>query len=393
MLAIPVVLTILAGVIAAAWISRHFQIGQEKRDQSVLHAGCPGPPEDAPKITVVIAAKDEAGNIEQCLRTMLDQDYPHFEVIVCNDRSTDDTGAIVERMAASDTRLRLINIQSLPEGWCGKSHAMQKGIAASSGPWICMIDADCRQTSNRTLSTAVQHAVDNQIDLLSVLPTLEMHGLWEVAVQPVCSGMLMIWYDPADVNNPDKPQAYANGAFMLIRRSTYEAIGTHEAIRGELVEDMNMAARVKQSGHKLKVIRNSGLYQVRMYSSLTEMVRGWCRIFFGSFATIGRLALGLVALMLVGMGPWVITPVAFALAATTEGMSGWWLACGITAATALVLELSVLVRFYRFCDLRGRTVWTYPFGNVVATYAMVFALTRHLPNTKVVWRDTEYTRR
>ena len=374
------------------WISRHFQIGRQKREQSVLEAACPGPPEDAPKISVVVAAKDEAENIEQCVRTMLGQDYPHFEIIVCNDRSTDDTAAIVERIAAEDSRLRLINIQSLPEGWCGKSHAMQKGIAASSGPWICMIDADCRQTSNRTLSTAIQHAVDNRIDLLSVLPTLEMRGFWEAAVQPVCSGMLMIWYDPADVNNPDKPQAYANGAFMLIRRSAYEAIGTHEAIRDRLTEDMNMAALVKHSGLNLKVIRNSGLYQVRMYSSLKGMVRGWSRIFFGTFSTIGRLTLCLLALLVMGLGPWVITPVAFALAATAEATSAWWLACATAAATAAAIQFSVLVRFYRICGLNGWMAWTYPLGNIVATYAMVFALTRHLPNAKVIWKDTKYSR-
>ena len=392
MLAIPLVLTVLSGLVAVVWMLRHFQIGHQEGRQSVLHAGCPGPPEDAPKISVVVAAKDEAENIEQCMRTMLAQDYPDFELIVCNDRSTDDTAAIAERVAAEDSRARLINIQSLPEGWCGKSHAMQKGIAASSGPWICMIDADCSQTSDRTLSTAIQYAIDNRVDLLSVLPTLEMRSFWEAVVQPVCSGMLMIWYDPADVNNPRKPQAYANGAFMLIRRSAYEAIGTHEAIRDRLTEDMNMAAEVKRSGLNLKVIRNSGLYQVRMYSSLREMVRGWSRIFFGTFPTLGRLTLCLLALLVMGLGPWVVTPLGFALAAATEATSIWWLACGIAGAAAAVMQITVLVRFYRICDLKARMVWTYPLGNLVAIYATVFAMTRHLPNARVIWKDTSYAR-
>ncbi len=392
MLAIPLVLTILSSLVAGVWIFRHFQIGHQKGEQSALHAGCPGPPEDAPRISVVVAAKDEAENIEQCMRTMLAQDYPDFELVVCNDRSTDDTGAIAERIAAEDSRVQVINIQSLPEGWCGKNHAMQKGIAASSGPWICMIDADCSQTSDRTLSTAIQYAVDNRIDLLSVLPMLEMRSFWEAVVQPVCSGMLMIWYDPTDVNNPDKPQAYANGAFMLIRRSAYEAIGTHEAIRDRLAEDMNMAAQVKGSGLNLKVIRNSGLYQVRMYSSLKEMVRGWSRIFFGTFSTLGRLTLCLLALLVMGVGPSVITPLAFALAAVTEATSAWWLACGIAAAAAAVIQFSVLIRFYRLCDLNGWKAWTYPLGNIVAVYALVFAMTRHLPNAKVIWKDTKYAK-
>jgi len=182
------VLTVLVCLVLLVWASRHVLIWRERRGGFSLGEDYPIEPGPKPRVSVVVAAKDEAANIEACVRTMLDQDYPDFEVVVCNDRSTDGTGAIVERIAAEDGRARLVNIDHLPPGWCGKNHAMQHGIATTDGQWVCMIDADCRQTSRRTLSAAVQYALDSGADMLSVLPVLEMKGFWENVVQPVCGG-------------------------------------------------------------------------------------------------------------------------------------------------------------------------------------------------------------
>ncbi|OPX22022.1 MAG: hypothetical protein B1H04_05635, partial [Planctomycetales bacterium 4484_123] len=142
------------------------------------------------------AAKDEQANIGRCVRTLLEQDYPDFEVIVVNDRSTDETAEIVQRLAEEDRRLRLINVGELPAGWCGKNHAMHVGIARARGEYICMMDADCRQTSRHSLRAAVAYALDSGTDLLSVLPNLELVGFWENVVQPVCGGIMMIWFSP-----------------------------------------------------------------------------------------------------------------------------------------------------------------------------------------------------
>ena len=191
-----IVLTVFSVLVTLIWISRHIMIHRQQQSGQMLGPNAPGPGDAPPLISVMVAAKDEENCIEQCIRSMLNQDYPNFEMIVCNDRSDDNTAAIVEKIAAEDPRLRLVNIENLPEGWCGKNNAMQTGIAQSKGEWICMIDADCRQTSNRTLSVAIQHARENDIDLFSILPDLEMKGFWEKVIQPVCSGVMMIWYLP-----------------------------------------------------------------------------------------------------------------------------------------------------------------------------------------------------
>ena len=391
MTALCVILTVTAGLVALVWASRHLQIQAEQRKNHPLRPTSPGPPPDAPMISVLVAAKDEADNIETCVRTVLQQDYPNFELIVVNDRSDDDTPAIVERIAAEDARVRLINISHLPDGWLGKNNAMQTGIRQAKAQWICMLDADCRQSSPRTLSTAMQYALDTSADLLSVLPVLQMRGFWENAIQPVCGGVMMIWFKPNRVNDPHKPTAYANGAFILIRRSAYEAIGTHEAVRQNLNEDMAMASRIKRAGLKLRVVRNEGLYLVRMYTSLGAILRGWGRIFLGTFGTAGRLTVSLLVLVLMGLLPYAAAAVGFGGGAAGAGSAAWCLAAGAAGAIAACMQMSVIYRFYKLIHARKYLAWTYPIGCVAAIIAVVIAMTRLRPGATVVWKGTSYS--
>jgi hypothetical protein len=393
MIALAVVLSVIAGGVALVWASRHLMIQKERTGRFFLTGESSGPPAGAPRVSVFVAARNEAACIEACVRSLLEQDYPNYELVVCNDRSTDETPRIVERLAAADGRLRLLSIDHLPEGWCGKNHAMQHGLATSDSEWICMTDADCRQTSRRTLSVAMQHALDAEADLLSVLPRLEMKGFWENVVQPVCSGVMMIWFHPDKVNDPARPNAYANGAFILIRRSAYEAIGTHEAVKDCLNEDMHMARRAKHAGLRLRVVRSEGLYVVRMYTSLRQIVRGWSRIFFGTFGTLRRLVLSLTAVVVMGLLPYAAAGLGLAMAAAAAppAWAGWMLFAA--ACAAIVSQLSVIGRYYRLIGGRPGLFWTYPIGSLVTAAALIGSLTKLRRGARVVWKDTSYAQR
>jgi len=382
------VLAVLSAMVALVWLSRHVMIAVEQGRSAVLTGDSPGPPESAPSLTVIVAAKDEAENIETCVRTMLDQDYPDYQMIVCNDRSDDDTGRIVRRIADEDPRLKAIDITDLPAGWCGKNNAMQTGIARTDSEWICMIDADCRQLSRRTLSVAMQYALDTGADLLSVLPNLEMKGFWENVIQPVCGGVMMIWFLPAKVNDPARANAYANGAFMLMKRSAYEAIGTHEAVKAEVNEDMHMADRVKRAGLHLRVVRNDGLYDVRMYTSLGQIVRGWGRIFYGTFGTTRRLIASLTVLAMMGIVPYAAA--IFGLAAAAGNPSFWQLACAISGLAAVTLQISVIYRFYKLIGAKRQLAWTYVIGCAMAIASVCIALSKLRKGATVTWRGTKY---
>jgi len=383
-------LSALTCLVAAVWASRHYLIWREHRRSFTLSATCAGPPDQAPKITVVVAGKDEAQNIEPCLRTMLAQDYPDFELIAVNDRSSDETGAIMERLAAEDDRLRVIHVEELPEGWFGKNNAMQRAIASSSSQWICMTDADCRQDSPRTLSVAMQHALRTDSDLLSLLPTCEMRTFWEQVVQPVGTGIMMIWFQPDRVNDPRRPAAYANGAFMLMKRSSYEAIGTHAAVKNRLNEDMHMAELVKGSGMKLRVVRTEGLARVRMYTSLRQSVRGWGRIFLGTFGTLGRLTVSLAVLMIMGLLPYAAAATGLGVAFSTQAPSAWWWVLGAAGAAAVLLQWSVIWRFYALIGGRSAMFWSYPLGCIVGIVALLVAISKLRPGARITWRNTTY---
>jgi len=389
MTALAITLTVLSSLVSLIWLSRHLMILRERRTGLLLGPDSPGPPDSPPKLSVIVAAKDEAGCIESCVRTVLDQDYPNFDMTVCNDRSDDDTAEIAQRIADEDPRLRLVNITNLPDGWCGKNNAMQTGIATTDGEWICMIDADCRQVSRRTLSVAMQYARDSKADLLSVLPRLEMKTWWENVVQPVCSGVMMIWFPPEKVNDPKAPNAYANGAFILIRRSAYEAIGTHEAVKDRLNEDMHMARLIKQANLQLRVIRGEDLYVVRMYTTFMQIIRGWSRIFFGTFGTFKRLTISLAVVVTMGLLPYLAAGV---------GLVGWaggaepawaWRMLSIAGMTAVAMQLSVIYRFYKLVNARQDLFWTYPIGCAVAIWTLIGSLTK-LGGAKVVWKSTGY---
>jgi len=391
MFVFAVVIIVLASVVALVWTSRHLLISRERGGSFVLTEDYADGANDLPSLSVVVAAKDEADNIEACVRTILQQDYPNFEMIVCDDRSIDGTGDIVERIATEDDRLRLIRIEQLPDGWCGKCNAMQTGIAAARGEWICMIDADCRQTSRHTLRAAVEYALGEKADLLSVLPVLDMRGFLENVIQPVCSGVMIIWFNPDAVNDPRKPQAYANGAFMLMSRKAYEAIGTHEAVKDRVNEDMHIAALTKSSGLRLRVVRNIGLYTVRMYTSLKEILNGWSRIFFGTFGTLRRLSISLAVLVVMGMLPYAAAILGFALAAAGVHPVGLWLACGLLGSAAAAMQVSVIYRFYNLIGARKELAWSYLIGCLFGIIALVQALGKLRKGAKLVWRDTSYS--
>jgi len=385
---LPATLAGVCCVVAAVWSTRHYLIWREHRRSATLTPDSPGSQAPATKINVLVAAKDEEQNIAGCAASLLQQDYGNFDVTVINDRSSDRTAEVVSQLAAGDERLRLINVDHLPDGWCGKCHAMWTGTAATDGEWICMTDADCRQLSARTLSVAMRCAIDAGVDMLSVLPVLEMRGFWENVVQPVCSGVMMIWYQPERVNDPGSPNAYANGAFILMRREAYEAVGTHQAVRDKLMEDMHLAARIKQAGLRLRVVRSSGLYTVRMYTSLKEILRGWSRIFFGTFGTLPRLSISLVVMLIMGLLPYAT--VIAGLAAVAAGGSGWWLFAAVAAIAAIAVQMSVIYRFYGIAGARPALAWSYPIGCCVVVVTLVAAMAKHRRGATVVWRNTVY---
>lgn len=383
----------LAMLIGMVWIGRYFAIRSAILKRQILTSkSYAEPPHPAPKVSVLVAAKDEEDNIETCITTLLDQDYPDYEIIAINDRSEDQTSAILHRLEQqAHGQLRVIDIQQLRENWFGKSHAMHEGVAISRGEWFMFTDADCRQISNKTISIAMCEVLAHQTDFLSITPVLETKTIIEKILQPVCTLVLMIWFKLDSVNDPERKVAYANGAFMLMRRNCYDAIGGHERVKTEINEDILMAQNAKKMGFKLRVVENDDLYRTRMYRNFMESWQGWSRIFFGSLRTVKRLGKSIMMILTFTIFPWLCLGTAIVGRTITDAEHlFYWNSMVFAWLAVVVIKQIALWRYYGI--VRISRIWslTYVIGAAAALTILINAFFNVMGKSKIIWRGTTY---
>lgn len=231
---------------------------------------------DLPLVSVVVPARNEETKIRRCLESLRAQNYPNFEIVVIDDRSTDSTGEIIEALFKIDSRIKFVQGKSLPDGWIGKCNALVHAVGYASGEWYVFTDADTCHSPN-SIRDSVSYAITNKADLVSFVPVQELGSFWERVVMPVLLGSFLCGDPFHTVNDPDKSRAYAYGQYVLARRSAYRATGGHQAIRDEIVEDHALGRLFKSNGHRILVADGRDLYTVRMYTNLETLWQGWTK--------------------------------------------------------------------------------------------------------------------
>ena len=196
----------------------------------------PTPDAECPRISILFAARDEEEKLAGALATMIEIDYPGLEVVAVDDRSTDATGRILDEFAKMHPRLRVVHVNQLPKGWLGKPHGLQKAYEASSGEWLLFTDADVRFKPD-VLRRAVSLVGARNLDHLSLLGDLDMVGFWEKVLITFFGIGFHLGANPSQASNPKSSRYVGVGAFQLVRRSAYEASGTHRRLAMEVVED------------------------------------------------------------------------------------------------------------------------------------------------------------
>jgi len=233
------------------------------------------PSQTGPRVSVLVPARNEEANIGECVRSLLGQGLgDDLEIIVADDNSRDRTAEIVSELAAERPRMTLISVPPPPEGWLGKTHALDFAMQYAHGEWLLFTDADTRHEP-RTLAAVITRAEKEKLDLVSFSPRQETHTWWEKAVIPLVFQELGKLYPFSRVNDPDDPLAAANGQYILMRRSAYEAVGGHRAVRNEIVEDVELARLVKKAGLRIWFGPGEGVVSARMYRRYSEMWDGW----------------------------------------------------------------------------------------------------------------------
>ena len=256
-------------------------------------------PKPEPLVSVLIPARNEEQNIETCLRSIQEQDYPNFEIIVLDDNSTDRTAAIVERLAAKNKRIRLIKGKPLPPGWAGKPFACYQLAENAKGSWLLFIDADT--TSERyMLRSTLAVAIGLNLSLLSGFPRQMAESLPEKIALPIMYFIIMCWMPLWWLHRSigHRP-SLTIGQFLLFRRDEYWRIGGHMAVKDRILEDVWLGVETVQQGGRHLAIDLSTVFYCRMYRTVGAMWEGFVKWIY-SIAALSPVALvGILAAVFV----------------------------------------------------------------------------------------------
>jgi chlorobactene glucosyltransferase len=335
----------------------------------------------------VLPARNEAHNIERCVRSLCASRYPRLEIIVVDDRSGDGTGGLARRAAAGDPRVRVLDGAELPAGWFGKAWACWQGFRAAGGALLLFTDADTVHGPDLH-ARAVAVMQREGADLVTVMPHQELVSFWERAVQPFFFLFLGLRFGTLErVNRGRRPRdAIANGQFILVTRASYEQVGGHEAVRDTVVEDLMLAVAYRTAGRRHFLALGEDL-SVRMYTSLRGIVEGWTKnLFSGAVQSLGHRGLATLAMLaalnvplafLVPAAALVAGPLAGSAALTLFGA----LACtGCTLILGRMLYAARAPAWYALC---------HPLGAAVMAYIMVRGTVRG--TRRIEWKGRTYS--
>ena len=339
-------------------------------------AGCPDP-ESWPRVSFIVAARDEAASVEAALTGLLQLDYPEFEIVFVNDRSTDETGVIADRLAETNERLRVIHVSQLPDGWLGKVHAMHLGAAAAKGDYLLFTDGDVIHAPD-SLRQVMRFVCSRSLDHFCLAPSMKSDSLAERTLVSFFAMLFVMGTYPWLRATGFRMAYYGIGAFNLVRRSTYESVGGHELLKLDVLDDVKLGKLLFHPGASAELLVAGEATQVRWQSSAWQVIRGLEKNAFASCRySVLRLAGFSAFFLLVFAVPYIA--LAFFPA---------WPSCGFVAAI-LLLHLT----FGWLSTLFGGS-WSVLPLLPAAALAMLFAFWRSafvtLRNQGVNWRETFY---
>src|SRR5580704_8461046 len=368
-------------ILALAWFSRIVDaaIGMP----SVADISTPEwdrEPASNPRVSIIVPARNEEEDIEASLRTLLALDYDSYEVIAVNDRSTDRTGEILERVAretAVHSRLRVIHHRELPAGWLGKTHAMWTAANQATGDWLLFTDADVLFKPD-SVRRALAYAEAERADHVVVFPQMIMKRPGEYMMIAFFQTMFVFGHRPWKVADPKTKDHMGVGAFNLIRRSTYEAVGTYEALRMEVLDDMKLGKVVKNAGFAQRNVFGEDLISIRWARGARGVVENLTKNFFAVLSfQWWRTLIAALALAFLNLMPFL----------------GVWLAHGwerLPYGIALGSMFSIYVGMSWRSGVPAYYFLLHPVSTVLFVYTLLLSMCHALWNDGIIWRGTRY---
>lgn len=357
-----------------------------------LDRSAPLLPTHLPLVSILIPARNEERVIARCVRATLTQHYPHLEVLVVDDGSTDATAMILAQLAPHP-RLRLLKGRPLPPGWAGKPNVCHQLAAAAQGEWLLFLDADTVPQPH-LVTTLLSHAERRSLDMVTIFPFLELGSFWERAILPPFQAMLMDLYPIERMDRPDTPpdQVLANGQCILVRRTAYDAIGGHAAVAAEILEDVHLAQALRRAGYLVGGGDAMDCLHVRMYTSGREVAEGMAKHAHAGIRASGLRAWWAVT-RLIGLAFGPLTLLVAGLFVRIQGMRSLGLSLiglgTIVQAVAFGFWGTLYHRIYGLSPLHA-LLW--PFGLLAYLSIALRAIWRVTTGRGVVWKGRTYRR-
>jgi chlorobactene glucosyltransferase len=336
-----------------------------------------------PFVSVCVPARDEERDIEVCLTSLLNQDYPQFEVIVVDDNSTDNTPDIIKSLQKRHANLVTIQGAALPADWYGKPFALHQAGQKARGELLLFTDAD-PVFRPYALTTAVHLMQKHQLDMLSLLPGTEFCSFWERTVQPVIFAFIAALTRFRKVNDPESKAAMGVGAFILLRREIYNRVGGHETLKQTILEDIGMARLVKRAGAKIMIADAQKIYSIRMYHSFREIWIGWRKnVFLAMKKSIFKTFYYILCVLGFVVTPWLMVGIHLWLGSALGWQAMAWAGLGL-----------VLITTWTLChelNLEKRYALLFPLGALVMAAIMINSMIQVLFRGQAEWRGRTYS--
>jgi glycosyltransferase involved in cell wall biosynthesis len=335
-----------------------------------------------PRVSVVVPACNEAANLESAVATLLQQDYPDLEIILVDDRSSDGTGEIIDRLARDDPRIRAVHIKTLPPGWLGKVHALHRGVEQASGEWLLFTDADVHFGA-AVLRRAVALVLHQRVDHLALIPRTIQKSFWlELAVNTF--GLLFfITTRAASVNRADSKAFVGIGAFNLVKAERLHQAAGFEWLRLEPGDDVGLGMMIRQSGGRTRLAFAYEDLSLQWYSSVRAMFKGLEKNLFGPGC---RYRWWLMLLQVGVIWSLVAAPYVSLALGVAHGLAPLWIA----GAAAISVHLIFTACFAIERKIKPLILLLFPVGVVLITAMMLRAGYQCLKNGGIDWRGTHY---
>jgi chlorobactene glucosyltransferase len=342
------------------------------------------PPEPVPLISVMVPARDEEANIETCLNSLKSQDYPNFEILVLDDHSSDNTAAIVARMAAEDKRIRLFRSEPLPEGWAGKPFACYQLAQRAKGSWLLFVDADTIHAPGM-LRGVLPIAIESKTGMLSGFPRQIANSLPQKVAIPVLYFVIMSWLPIWWLHRSRKPRpSLAIGQFLLFSREAYWKIGGHQAVKSRIIEDVWLGVEINRSGSRHIAIDLSPVVSCNMYHDVGAMWEGFIKWMY-SVAALSRIFL---ALLIVAAYFFFLAPFYWLWHELFVAPTGWGPIIGFQVVVIFGMRWLVDSRFKEPVV----SAFLHPLGFSFLVLTAIYAGSRQVVGAGVRWKNRLYSK-